>query len=565
MLTLTASEIRRAKRTIQPVGEIETLNSKVGRKPDPRIVRHLFSVSLILLLMSLLLATPLFIFMPRPYSGWLGQLGGTAQNLSGFSDTVQLGDVANLKKNPQIVMHVKVEGAESRILSRLKWRGVALDRYEDNKWQNSYVGRTFVRGQPNFYSVDTSLIQDQTEYIKQTFYLEPLSTPVIFAAWRPLTVQGGLRRLWRDNTSSLYSDDHSTTRLIYSVDSDGSQPSTDLLRTARSVYPSETRRIYLQLPQIDPRVHQLALQITRGATNNYDRAKMIENYLRTDFAYTLEVPRTNEPDPLADFLFNTKKGYCQYFATAMAVMLRSIGIPSRVVNGFQTGDFNPMIDTFVVRQSDAHSWVEAYFPMNGTESAQWVEFDPTPAAGQSVYESGFLTSLSRMTDAIDFFWQEHVLSYDSHQQVKLWDKVEKNLSFMKENVLFLFHKSASYLGPMKNGESNTRTMILLGILLLVLGGTFFLLRKAGMLSGWSPLKWFSRFRGKSSYRESAIGYYNEMQQMLAQHGVIRAPGQTPLELALSTGFPEVWSITTMYNRIRFSSSEPKAGGCTVNL
>src|SRR5581483_6513358 len=313
LLTLTASEIRRAKRTIEPVGEIEVLSSKVRYRPGTKIVNRLIRVSFVLLVLSLVLATPLFIFMPRPYGGLLGQLGNSTQALSGFSDSVSLGDVASLKKNPQVVMHVKVEGAESRILPRLKWRGIALDYYDGEKWQNSFVSRQHMRGQGEIYQVDYGLSQEQSAYIKQTFFVEPVSTPVMFAAWRPVSVQVGIRRVMRDPTASLYTDDHSTSRITYSVNSDGSVPRPELLREARTVYPSDERRYYLQLPNIDPRVKQLALQITRGATNNYDRAKLIENYLRTEYGYTLEVPRTNEPDPLVDFLFYTKKGYCQYF------------------------------------------------------------------------------------------------------------------------------------------------------------------------------------------------------------------------------------------------------------
>src|SRR5215472_6251862 len=126
LLTLTASEIRRAKRIIEPVGEIEVLSSKVRYRPGSRMVNRLVRVSFVLLALSLILATPLFIFMPRPYAGMLGGLGNSTQNLTGFSDTVSMNDVANLKRNPQVVMHVKVEGAENHIYARLKWRGIAL-------------------------------------------------------------------------------------------------------------------------------------------------------------------------------------------------------------------------------------------------------------------------------------------------------------------------------------------------------------------------------------------------------------------------------------------------------
>ena len=132
---------------------------------------------------------------------------------------------------------------------------------------------------------------------------------------------------------------------------------------------------YLQLPRLDPRVAPLAEQITASEGNNYDKAVALERYLRTHFGYTLQLGRSAQRDPLAYFLFERKQGHCEYFASAMAVMLRTLRIPSRVVNGFRTGEFNDVTSQYLVRASNAHSWVEAYFPGYG-----WISFDPTPAA-----------------------------------------------------------------------------------------------------------------------------------------------------------------------------------------
>src|SRR5690606_28415666 len=134
---------------------------------------------------------------------------------------------------------------------------------------------------------------------------------------------------------------------------------------------------YLQLPEIDPRIAELTEQVIGDSTNRYDSARRVEQYLQTQFGYTLEMKAGGE-EPLADFLFNVREGHCEYFATAMAIMLRTQGIATRVVNGFSRGEYNEMADVWVVRQRNAHSWVEVYFP---GENA-WVQFDPTPVAGQ---------------------------------------------------------------------------------------------------------------------------------------------------------------------------------------
>ena len=167
---------------------------------------------------------------------------------------------------------------------------------------------------------------------------------------------------------------------------------------------------YLALPPLDIRISKLAEEVTASASNNYDKAIAIERYLRTRFGYTLDLPRTSQRDPLAHFLFERKNGHCEYFASSMAVMLRTIRIPSRIVTGFRGGEFNDLTGQYVVRASNAHSWVEAYFPGNG-----WVSFDPTPGGSLETH-SGWSRMLLYV-DAAASFWREWVINYDvTHQQ-----------------------------------------------------------------------------------------------------------------------------------------------------
>jgi len=152
------------------------------------------------------------------------------------------------------------------------------------------------------------------------------------------------------------------------------------LQAARTNYPDWVSA-YRSLPAVGYRspgvldqIHNLALQITAGTQNPYDAAAAIETYLRSDrFIYTLDPPRApGGEDPLAYFLFNSHQGYCEFFATAMGDMLRSLGIPTRLVSGFGPGTYDTTINSFVVRSEDAHTWVEVYFPTFG-----WIEFEPT--------------------------------------------------------------------------------------------------------------------------------------------------------------------------------------------
>ena len=183
---------------------------------------------------------------------------------------------------------------------------------------------------------------------------------------------------------------------------------------------------YLELPPLDRRIAKLAEEITAQAPSNYDKAVALEQYLSTHFGYTLQLPRTLPQDPLANFLFVRKTGHCEYFASSMAVMLRSLRIPSRMVTGFHGGEFNDLTGQYVVRASDAHSWVEAYFPGSG-----WISFDPTPAG--SLPTRGGWSRMRLYADAAASFWREWIINYDvSHQRALGKDAASNTRRFFSE-------------------------------------------------------------------------------------------------------------------------------------
>ena len=190
------------------------------------------------------------------------------------------------------------------------------------------------------------------------------------------------------------------------------------------ILPLQARSDYLQLPPLDPRIPELARAMTAGAATDLERARAIEGRLRADYGYTLELPDHEVADPLAYFLFTRKKGHCEYFASAMTVMLRTAGIPARLATGFQSGVYNPMTDLWLVRASDAHAWVEAWIPGRG-----WTTFDPTPPDPN---RRGFalLTKLGLYLDAAETFWQEWVVSYDISRQGTLADRLEQGARSM---------------------------------------------------------------------------------------------------------------------------------------
>src|SRR6185503_5342355 len=251
----------------------------------------------------------------------------------------------------------------------------------------------------------------------QTFFLEPLESPVLFGAPRVVALQGELPFVRVDGEGALQSRRHDYERLMYKAISDTDEPPAEDLRADMRPYPDSFER-YLQLPEdLDRRIIFRAQTVLRAAQarNRYDAAKAIEFDLQKNFAYSLEMKATG-PDPLADFLFNVQTGHCEYFSTAMAVMLRTHGIAARVVNGFLPGEYNETSGAYTVRQSDAHSWVEVYFP----SSRSWVTFDPTPSAGRvEPVHTGITAQLHKYVEALELLWFQYIVGYDKQEQRSL--------------------------------------------------------------------------------------------------------------------------------------------------
>ncbi len=164
-----------------------------------------------------------------------------------------------------------------------------------------------------------------------------------------------------------------TKRQSYEVDSLVPIVSANQVRNSSQTYPEEIRKRYLTLPETIPqRILDLAAQLTADATNPYDKAKAIESHLR-NYPYSLDVSAPPAGRDVADyFLFDLKTGYCDYYATSMVVLARTVGLPSRLVIGYSSGVYNPFTAEYVVRELNAHSWVEIYFTGVG-----WMEFEPT--------------------------------------------------------------------------------------------------------------------------------------------------------------------------------------------
>src|SRR5207247_1026545 len=202
-----------------------------------------------------------------------------------------------------------------------------------------------------------------------------------------------------------------------------SAPSTD-----EPIPPSIGSR-YLQLPRdLDPRIADLARNITSKGSSTFDKASLVEAYLKRNYKYTLDLSWTPGPQPVTTFLLAAKTGHCEYFASAMAILLRAAGIPTRLINGFLMGEYNPVGGDYIVREYDAHSWVEVYVPGRG-----WTEFDPTPP-DPNHREMTLALQLSHYIDAIELFWNSYVIVYDSGSQLQLCRSAHGRLTSVQSAI-----------------------------------------------------------------------------------------------------------------------------------
>lgn len=397
----------------------------------PRILRskrvvgkQFIAVTCLLSVPILLFTVGLFVVFPRVGLSLLLLNRPKGGRMIGFSGKVDLGQIGTLRADETIALRVTYPdlGDDPPARKVMHLRGTALDHYDGRSWtQSGRATRVIASGGELIAIAETPKPGDHREMKIQ---LDPIEPPVVFLPRNALGMQVM-------NTGSLSSGAGTTIQrgpegeLRYSSPHDRGIDyvvylSPDDKVTHRRLRAGERAR-YLQSPSDMPaRIGELAATWTSGLSDDYAKARIIEKRLSSDFEYDLSSPSGKADQPLDDFLFESKRGHCEYYSTAMAVMLRSQGIPSRNVTGFIGGTYNKYGKFYAVRQGDAHSWVEAYIDGRG-----WVTFDPTPA-GAAVPQSdvdGALAAVRDMYEAISQRWNQNVLGYDLRQQVSLFESV----------------------------------------------------------------------------------------------------------------------------------------------
>jgi transglutaminase-like putative cysteine protease len=535
--TFASGEVRRA-------AGAQVVVSRGGLKAFPR---RLGVVSAFLFCGIVCMTVCLFFGIPRYALAAFEHFAPVRYRLTGFSNTVTLGDIGRIKQSSATVMHVRSYQGEGFL--PVKWRGAALVEFDGKSWFNP-------PGQEQVVQVDDGqlVVRSATEgagrgpNLVYQVHLEPLISDTLFFAGTVETIKIDVRYLRYSRGGGFHVSPRFGNRgLNYSAY--GFLPNEWAPGRYTAQLPLGALRELLSLPETDPRIPELARQMTVGADTPAQKARAIENHLRHDYGYTLELLSKPVADPLAYFLFERKKGHCEYFASSMAVMLRTLGIPSRVVTGFQSGVFNPMTGWQVIRASDAHSWVEAWIEGRG-----WTTFDPTPF-DTSGGESSLLSRLALLSDTASQFWNDWVMSYDHPRQLALFSRVQDvrrrfRMPDFDELVAGLKRESEAGLGFLR-----------------VAGGVVVVLLLA-ILYGPAAMKWWKRrrhtrklVRGVSEPSDATI-LYQQMLELLAKRGVQKPAWYTPLEFARVVKTPQmaplVEEATAAYNELRYGGKRDAA-------
>lgn len=521
----------------------------IARDVDSRIINLRFvSVNGVMTVLGLCLSFLFFLLTPRIWIGQFNFLSDEAlagQPLTGFTEEVRLGDMGEILENDDIVLEVELflMGSD-RPLSPASYnayfgpaplfRGAVLEEYENGRWrQVRFRTRSMVNP-----------LEDQVDIV-QRYTLHPIGSPTLFSFGDEIGCQSlGPNHVRREPYSdellrgSSTPDTPPMSTYEYVIfasrrpfDSTHFEERQDQRIFSRDTI--EFRTQYLSLLYRNPpnleRLNELARSVVSESASNMQRAVDLERYLQSadNFSYTMNLSIDDASiDPVEDFLFNRKSGHCEYFASAMALMLRAVGIPSRVISGFKGGVYDPERRRHIVRQYHAHSWVEAYI------DGQWKVFDPTPPARDDAVQQQQNQSLSLWGSLVKArqMWDQGMRMSRTQQRDLVYAPIVATVRDLYNSGKGLtqgrlpdFRAMIEFFKSPENWFS-ARGAIFVIVLSLFISGCVWLAKR--LLQLFSQLQ-SRRRNSKREYRQ--VEFYERFLKILKAHGIRQQPTQTALE------------------------------------
>jgi protein-glutamine gamma-glutamyltransferase len=523
----------------------------------PRILRSRRVVGRGFLATTCLLSVPIFLFtaalfvmFPRVGLSLLLLNHPQKGRMVGFSDKVDLGEVGVLRTDPSIALRFEVQDLPEPPPARLtlRLRGTAFDRYDGRRWERTQRDRSHsADGGDSLAVVRKSLPGDR----RITIDLEPIDPPVVFLPPRTVALQVRVQQqavlgdpllLTRGPEGEVRYQGSDSHGLRYDAYVAGDrEPIVELMAP-------QDRNRYLDLPaEMPTRIAGLAHEWADAQPTPYLKAKAIEEHLKHDFKYDTGSPSGGKPQPVDHFLFESKRGHCEFFSTAMALMLRELGIPSRNVTGFVGGTYNRFGRYYAVREGDAHSWVEAHFddPIRG-----WVTFDPTPTSGaQPLQEtSGAYVYMRDLVEALSQRWNRYVIGYDLKTQVRIFEDISRGYERMRKRT------------GVDRGfwERMTRGPVLVGALLVALAAGYVLWKRKRKPKD-KAADGADRARVDPK-QEAATALYRTLEVALITQGISRPVSLPPLKHAeelAAKAHPladDILELTNRYLEARFGGN-----------
>lgn len=565
----------------QPAGDS---SAGIGRDLFGRLGR--MAVHTAVLTMVLFFAVPRF-----GQTTWRG-VAGNPLSVVGFSDTVQLGTLGQTIESPERVMQVRffdrTRNNAQPITSEIYLQGAILMTYDEGQWQT---------GMPSWdVRVDWLVRPDKmpSNLVVQDIVIESLDHNELFyvAPFVPL----------KDMYDVQY--DYARQRLLRAEELGSRQFGYTLGTTAivqgmqKPLTPSahkDSLQRALQLPMRDgemrlPELKRLADRwIQKSGLPEEDRlgrAYYLERQLAVsgEFQYSLAPqPRDDSVDPIEDFVANNRQGHCEYFATALTLMLRSQGIPARMVVGYKCDEWNSQGGYYQVRQLHAHTWVEAFLYydqipprlLHGTDywpwkkEHGWLRLDPTPGGDQSKTKPSWFAPIGGAIDRLDSMWAKYVVELDYESQR---DAIYGPIVQAVKTAFDVVTDAARWrtmLGRLAAllclDERSGLVAWLIVIAAVAVAGVF--LTAVGWLLWWGGRRlwtyWTGNHAGRARSRRAEIEFYRRCETILARHGLVRSANQTQREfartaglgLAAATGQPQLQPLPSVvaeaFYRIRF--------------
>jgi protein-glutamine gamma-glutamyltransferase len=496
---------------------------------EPSLFRSIAATTVVLFVSTLLI----FVIFPRVGAGYFAAPFSGGQMLTGFSEEVGLGTLSALKQDDTVALRVAVDRPE--LFSGERWRGAALDHFDGRQWRRRpQEQRALMRPEAGLFT--SSERAPGAALVREEVILEPQDTSALFVAGRPIEIRGRFGEVAIDGIGNLRVIRPTGVRIRYQV--------VAALTPRRSPPSAET----LALPPIDPRIVELAREQVKGAGGAAARAEALLAYFRHGFRYTLEPGDNGGEDPLVRFLFKTRSGFCEHFASAYAVMLRVVGVPSLVVNGYAGGEWNPYGNYFVIRQSDAHSWVEAYV------DGAWRTYDPTPPGAPHLLN--LRRRIAEVIDALEMRWYRYVINYTLEDQAEaalsLRDASRRVWERLSQDWWPSLKSRGDAQGAVPPARQARSAAVALGIFVFAVVAWLWRSGRTADARGVAALS-------------AATQCYVRLLGALAARGLEKHPAETPLEFCrrvaprLDGQAEGMARATALYQQARFSGRALAAG------